>query len=188
MQGHDSGGPAWWNMIVTTLPGRPRFLAALGGLRRLGEFRATSFRDVCLGRVEDGTLFLEALLAARAGGEPWALAVARAIPVEQTFAITPETLAAQLEAALAPLAARMGAASFHLRLERRGLAEKLPSDRIERAVADHLFSLAEARGVTLHTSFDDPDYVLVAETVGAECGVALLPRAMRERYPFVAAR
>ena len=177
-----------WNVIVTTLPGRPRFLAALEGLRRVGEFRPTAFRDVCLGRVEDARLFLEALLAARTGSERWALAVARAIPVEQVFAFTPETLAAQLKAALAPLAARMGAASFHLRLERRGLAETLPSDRIEREVADHLYSLAEARGVALHTSFHDPDYVLVAETVGTECGVALLPRALRERFPFVAAR
>lgn len=136
-----------WNVVVTTLPGRPRFLAALEGLRRLGEFRPSAFRDVCLGRVEDARLFLEALLAAR-----------------------------------------MEAGSFHLRLERRGLAETLPSDRVEREVADHLYSLAEARGVALHTSFHDPDYVLVAETVGAECGVALLPRALRERYPFVAAR
>ena len=188
MEGHDGGGSAGWNVIVTTLPGRPRFLAALKGLRRLGEFRATSFRDVCLGHVEDGGLFLEALLAARAGAETWALAVARAIPVEQTFAFTPETLAAQLKVVLAPLAVRMGAASFHLRLERRGLADLLPSGRIEREVADHLYSVAEARGVALHTSFDDPDYVLAAETVGAECGVALLSRAMRERYPFVAAR
>jgi hypothetical protein len=136
-----------WNVIVTTLTGRPRFLAALGGLRRLGEFRPSAFRDVCLGRVEDVGLFLEALPAAR-----------------------------------------MGAGSFHLRLERRGLAETLPSDRIEREVADHVYSLAEARDVALHTSFHDPDYVLVAETVGTECGVALLPRALCERFPFVAAR
>ena len=177
-----------WNVIVTTLPGRPRFLAALEGLRRMGEFRATAFRDVCVGRVEDARLFLEALLAARSGGERWALAVARAIPIEQTFSFTAETFVAQLESALAPLAARMAGGSFHLRLERRGLAETLPSDRIEREVADHLYSLAEARDVALHTSFHDPDYVLVAETVGTECGVALLPRALRERFPFVAAR
>jgi len=178
----------WWNVIVTTQPGRAQFLAALKGLRGLGEFRATSFRDVSLGRVEDGSLFLEALLAARVSGDPWSLAVARAIPVEQTFAFTPETLSAQLNAALAPLAFRMGAASFYLRVERRGLGETLPSDRIEREVADHLYSVAEARGVALRTTFDDPDYVLVAETVGTECGVALLPRALRERYPFLAAR
>jgi tRNA(Ser,Leu) C12 N-acetylase TAN1 len=177
-----------WNVIVTTLPGRPRFLAALEGLRRLGEFRPSAFRDVCLGRIEDVDGFLEAVQSAKERGEGWALAVARAIPIEQVFAFTPETLAAQLEAALAPLAARMGAASFHLRLERRGLAETLPSDRIEREVADHLYSLAEARGIALQTDFHDPDYVLVAETVGTECGVALLPRALRERFPFVAAR
>jgi hypothetical protein len=44
------------------------------------------------------------------------------------------------------------------------------------------------RTAALHTSFSDPDTVLVAETVGEECGVALLQRALRERYPFVAAR
>ena len=62
----------------------------------------------------------------------------RPIPVEQTFSFTPETFVAQLKSALAPLAVRMGAASFYLRLERRG--------------------------------------------------VALLPRALRERFPFVVAR
>jgi hypothetical protein len=38
------------------------------------------------------------------------------------------------------------------------------------------------------TRFADPDYVLAAETAGAECGVTLLSRVLRERYPFVAAR
>jgi tRNA(Ser,Leu) C12 N-acetylase TAN1 len=180
-------GPAW-NVIVTTESGRPRFVSALAGLRRLGEFWTVPFKGVCVGRVADAPAFLEALREAKARDERWAQAIARAIPVEQTFAFTSETLAERLESALAPLAARIPAGSFHFRFERRGLAGEVRSDAIEHAVAEHVFSLAEGRGVALHTSFSDPDTVLVAETVGEECGVALLPRALRERYPFVATR
>lgn len=182
------GRPAWWNVIVTTTRGRPQFFAALEGLRRLGVFRPTAFKDVCVGRVEDQAAFLESVLAAKAAAEPWAEAVARAIPVERSFVFAPDTLAAQLKAALVPLAGRMGAASFHLRLERRGFEGRVQSDRIEREVADQLYAVAESRGVTLRTRFSDPDFVLAAETAGAECGVALLSRALREQYPFVAAR
>jgi len=38
------------------------------------------------------------------------------------------------------------------------------------------------------TEFADPDFVIAAETLGEECGIALLPRALRERYPFVQLR
>jgi len=177
-----------WNVVVTTESGRLRFFAALSGLRNLGEFRTVPFKGVCVGRVADVPAFLEALREAKAREKPWAMAVARVIPVEQAFAFTPETLGERLESALAPLAARIAAGSFHFRFERRGLAGQVRSDLVERAVAERVFAVAEARGVALRTSFTDPDTVLVAETVGDECGVALLPRALRERYPFVATR
>jgi tRNA(Ser,Leu) C12 N-acetylase TAN1 len=180
-------GPAW-NVIVTTESGRPRFVSALAGLRRLGEFWTVPFKGVCVGRVADVPAFLEALREAKAHDERWAQAIARAIPVEQAFAFTPETLGEHLKSAVAPLAARIPAGGFHFRFERRGLAGKVRSNLIEQEVADYLFALAAARGVALHTSFSDPDTVLVAETVGEECGIALLPRALRERYPFVATR
>jgi len=177
-----------WNIVVTTLGGRLGFIAALGGLRRLGEFRPSAFKGVCLGRVAEPGVFLETLLSAKQRGESWALAVGRAIPVERTFSFAPPELAARLKEAVTPLAARMGSSRFHFRLERRGLAGKVPSQSIEHEVADHIFAVAASQGVELHASFSDPDYVLAAETVGTECGVALLPRAMRERYPFVATR
>jgi tRNA(Ser,Leu) C12 N-acetylase TAN1 len=177
-----------WNVIVTTESGRRRFRTAFDGLRRLGAFWTVPFKGVCVGHVADVPAFLEALRGAKARGEPWALAVARAIPVERSFAFTPETFREQLKAAVAPLAARIGPGPFHFRLERRGLAGQVASDVIEREIADHVFSLAAAHGAALQTSFSDADTVLAAETVGDECGVALLPRALRERFPFVATR
>ena len=33
-----------------------------------------------------------------------------------------------------------------------------------------------------------PDYVVVAETMGEQCGVALITRELASRYPFLQAR
>ncbi|MEW5944339.1 MAG: THUMP domain-containing protein [Pseudomonadota bacterium] len=177
-----------WNMIVTAAPGPGREYHLLRELNRLGEFHPTEFKDVCIGRVENTDRFLEAVRLAAAEGADWVRDLARAIPVEQTFHFTPETLAAQLKEAVAPLCQRMGDGAFYVRLERRGLVGQVASPEVEREVADHLFSLAENQGKRLRVSFEDADYVVAAETLGNECGVALLGRELRERYPFVQTR
>src|SRR3990172_225003 len=124
-----------WNVIVTvkTGPGQERDL--LGALARFGRFRPTPFRGVCMGRVDDVEAFLAAILKAREAGKPWAERVARVIPVERVFLFAPETLTDQLRQAVAPFVARMSDGSFCVRLERRGLAGRLPSAEIERAVS-----------------------------------------------------
>jgi hypothetical protein len=69
-----------------------------------------------------------------------------------------------------------------------GLAGRIPTQEIERAVADHLFTLAHAHGTHLETDFEDPDCVVAAETIGDQCGVALITRELSSRYRFVQAR
>jgi tRNA(Ser,Leu) C12 N-acetylase TAN1 len=177
-----------WNAIVTVKAGPGFERELLGALARFGRFRSTAFYGVCMGRVDDVEAFLEAIRAAREAGKPWADRLARVVPVERVFFFTPETLADQLREAVAPLVARMSGGSFCVRLERRGLAGRLPSAAIERAVGKHVHELAAAQGKTLRTDFADPDFLIAAETLGDECGIALLPRAMRERYTFVQLR
>jgi tRNA(Ser,Leu) C12 N-acetylase TAN1 len=104
------------------------------------------------------------------------------------FSFTPDTLAEQLKAATAPFVARLTDGSFCVRLERRGLQGQVPSADVERTVGEHVHGLAERAGLAMRTEFADPDFVIAAETLGTECGVALIPRALRERYPFVQVR
>lgn len=178
-----------WNVVITALPGLRREHTLLQHLSQLGEFHPSSFKDVCLGLVADMPRFLEAVRAAREAGEPWTADLGRIIPVEEVFEFAPETLSAQLKEAIAPFLERLPrSASLYVRVERRGLAGKVVSSQVEREVADHLFAQAEARGKVLHASFADPDYVIVAETLGEECGIAFLPRELRSRYSFVHAR
>ena len=176
-----------WNVIVTVRPGHARQHELLGALAAFGRFHATAFRDVCLGEVADTGAFLEALHAAGASGRTWFAHVGRVIPAEATFAFAPDTLAEQFKRAAAPLVERMDSGTFHVRLERRGLEGKVHSPAVEREVAEHLYEIAERQGKTLRTAFHDPDYVVVGETVGQECGVALLTRELRSRFTFVQA-
>lgn len=177
-----------WNVIVTVTPGPEHESALLQGLRPLGEFHRSRFKDVILGRVLDMRAFLEALLSARQDNARWAGLLARAIPVEQTFTFTAASLANQIVAAAQDLLPRTADGSFHVRLERRGLGGEINTQRIEREVADKIFDAALARQTRLRVSFEDPDYILAAETAGEECGVALLTREMLRRYPFVQTR
>jgi tRNA(Ser,Leu) C12 N-acetylase TAN1 len=177
-----------WNLVVTVVPGPGHVHRVLDALRRWGEFHSSNFKDVCLGRVEDTTALLEAIRDARESGEEWCDSLGRVIPIERIFHFTPETLTEKLKEAVTPFCDRMQSGTFHVRLERRGLTGEVISPKVEREVADHLFTLAEARGKSFHTAFEDPDYVVAAETLGNDCGVALLPRELRARYPFVQTR
>lgn len=141
-----------------------------------------------MGRVDDIATLLEGIREAGTAGKAWFEYVARVVPAEIVLSFTPETLADQLKHAIAPLVARMTDGSFYVRLERRGFAGKLTSTDIERAVADHAYTLAAAQSKQLRTTFADPDFIIAAETLGGECGLALLPRALRQRYSFVRAR
>jgi tRNA(Ser,Leu) C12 N-acetylase TAN1 len=177
-----------WNILVTAQPGPQHTRPLLAGLRHYGEFHRTEFRDVCIGSVDDVGRFLEGVLAAAEAHAGWTRHLSRVIPVERTFQFTPETLVALLKDAVTPFAERIDAGSLYVRVERRGLMGRVSSTEVERAVADHVFELAGRRGKALRTSFADPDWILVAETIGERCGVAFLPREMRRRYSFVQPR
>lgn len=174
-----------WNVIVTVATGPGRQSRLLGQLRRLGYFDRTEFKNVCIGHVENTAQFLETLEAARRNEKPWFSDLGRVIPVEQTFSFTPETLIEQLKLGITPFLERMSEGTFHVRLERRGLLGQVMSQEVERQVGEHLKALAEARGKQLQVSFTNADYIVAAETVGTECGIALFGRAFRERFPFV---
>ena len=172
-------------MIVTTHPAPGSEDHVLQALRLFGEFKPSDFKDVCIGRTEQPLRLLEQISSAMSGGASWAKEIARILPVEKTFRFTPESLTDQLKEITAGFIGRMASGRFYVRLERRGMAGKIVSPEVERVVADHLFDLAEQQGKRLQTDFTDPDYIVLAETLGDQCGVALLDRALLEKYPFV---
>jgi tRNA(Ser,Leu) C12 N-acetylase TAN1 len=145
----------------------------------------TPFRYVCTGWVKDIATFLDALLEAEQAGRAWTRHVARVVPVAYTFEFSPDSLQGKLEAAVEETTAKIAGGTCFVRVERRGLGDEINTPALEQAIADHLFAAVEARGGALRTSFEDPDYVVAVETVDSDCGVALITREMRQRYPFI---
>lgn len=177
-----------WNILATAVPEPGSMHALLGALNSYGEFHATPFKYVCTGWVEDHARFLAALLEASHAGKPWIAHLGRIVPVSRVFSATSETFLGQLKGAATALIENIGSGTCFVRVERRGMPEAAHSPEIEHALADHVFALVEARGGSLRTSFADPDFIVVAETLDTECGVGLITRDMRSRFPFVRVR
>jgi tRNA(Ser,Leu) C12 N-acetylase TAN1 len=178
-----------WNVVITAAPGPRNESRLLQGLRHLGPFRRSRFKDVLIGHPMDVNGFLLTLQHARETEEEWARPLGRVIPVDHTFHFTADTLAEQFKQWATPMVNRIASGScFHVRLERGGMEGQVDTPRVEREVADHVFARAEELGKQLSVSFDDPDFIIAAETLGEECGVALLDRDLRNRFPFVQTR
>ncbi|MGZ5093054.1 MAG: hypothetical protein ACXWCY_20695 [Burkholderiales bacterium] len=177
-----------WNILLTLQPARGAVHELLDALHTFGEFRITPFHYVCTGWVKDTTTFLDALLEAQQAGRRWTTHIARVLPVAHTFDFAPDSLEAKLEDAVDRIAADVDGGTCFVRVERRGLPEQLQTAELESLVAEQLFNAVEARGGSLRTSFTDPDYIVAVETVDTECGVALITRDLRRRYPFVRIR
>jgi tRNA(Ser,Leu) C12 N-acetylase TAN1 len=171
-----------WNVLVTSLLGQERNVYR--ELRQSGDFRRTDFKDVFLGWTEDMEAFLGAVLSNTFLKER----IGKVVPIEQTFSFRAGDFEEKLEWALQVYLPRLSGSRFHVRMERRGFKGKLNSLEIEqemdRLLKERLLEAGKGCGI----DFSDPDHILVVETVADWCGVGLITREMKERFPFIKVR
>lgn len=171
-----------WNVLVTSLLGHDRDV--LRELRQAGDFRRTGFKDVFLGWTDNVEAFLDAVLAHISLMER----IGKAVPVEQTFSFHAEDFEEKLAGALHAYLPKLADSRFHVRMERRGFKGRLNSLEIEQGMDRLLKELLLEAEKGCEIDFKDPDQILVVETVADLCGVGLVTREMRERYPFIKVR
>jgi tRNA(Ser,Leu) C12 N-acetylase TAN1 len=172
-----------WNVVVTAKDHEQRHLARL--VKRLGNFWWTPFLGLLVGRVEDHEAFCEQL---RRREEEWLgflRPLASLIPIDRTFTFQVEQLPAQLEQAVLAYADRIDSGSFYVRIERRGHAGDIHSQPLEQELGRTLLAHLREQGAAPRIDFKDPDAIVAVELIGDECGVGLITRTMRERFPFV---
>jgi tRNA(Ser,Leu) C12 N-acetylase TAN1 len=170
-------------VLVTSHEGFSRDLRRT--LRRFGDFHAAGFRNVLLGEVasvEPFLLLLEQELEKKPFCKRW---LARVLPLHLTFPIDPATFATDVESHLLALAPTIVGKSFHVRVERRGHKGVLNTRTLELRLGEFLWSRVAALGPMPVISFEDPDVVVAMEIIGAVGGLALVTRALRQRFPFV---
>jgi tRNA(Ser,Leu) C12 N-acetylase TAN1 len=115
-------------------------------------------------------------------------AMSHVVPFEHVFAFknAAEFEAKSREIALSYVPQLVGK-SFHVRLRRRGLKGTISTPEEERFLDDVLLGALAAAGNPSWIRFDDPDYVLLIETVAGRAGVVLWTEEDLKRYPFLGA-
>lgn len=178
--------PSGWNVIVTLA--EPTFREARALLSRWGRLHRTEFHNVLVMTVENPRAFLDEFAAAVEETPGILNAMSHVIPFERTFTFADaadfERQARDIVLGWAP---RLVGRSFHVRLHRRGLKGVISTGPEEKLLDDALLSALAAAGTPGRIAFDDPDAVVLIETVGAEAGVGLWEREELSRYPFLGA-
>lgn len=172
-----------WNVLATAKNLEQRHLARR--LKRFGDFRWAPYLGLLIGRVQDHQAFFDQLLRCEENEPGFLFPLARLVPLDQTFIFTTDTLVSMLKSEVLGYADQIGSGSFYVRVERRGHKDEIHSRQIEQALADALIESLSKRGHTPHVEYHDPDAIIAIEIVGNECGVGLITKSLRERYPFV---
>lgn len=174
-----------WNVVVTV---RDEFERAEEELAALGAVSRTEYFNVLVMRVDDREAFLRRLTSL---GElmPDFLdrCVARATPARSTFTFqSAEEFEDEAARVIRELAPELAGRTFHLRMHRRGFGQELASDQEERELAGAVYDRLDEEGLPRpRVTFDDPDAVVVIETVSNRAGISLWTREDLERYPFL---
>lgn len=147
----------------------------------LGEFKETGFRDVLQGQVENLEIFLEEL------NKRQITAISRVIPVEEFFRFKPENLLEILKEKIRNLVDRIGEGeTFCVRVERRGFKGALSSSELERSLGGYIWQLLKDKyGKPPKVDLTNPDKLVAIQTIGGLCGIALIDRRFREKYPII---
>ncbi len=176
--------PADWNVIVTLA--EPTFHEARRLMSNWGRLRTTGFHNVLVMKVADPADFLREFAAMVEEAPGLLNDVSHVIPFEACFDFTDlEDFEAGARAIALGWSRRLGNKAFHVRLHRRGLRDTISSPAEERFLDDALLDALEAAGTPGRIAFDDPDAVLLIETVGARAGLALWSREDLQRYRFL---
>lgn len=109
----------------------------------------------------------------------------RVIPVTEPFTFRPETLVARRHDAIRPWAAEIDCHPFHVRSERRRHAGPLHGQEGERVLCHGLQEWLRTQGHPPRVDFTDPEFVVAVELVGDVCGIGLITKRLRTRFPFI---
>ncbi|HEY6007332.1 MAG TPA: hypothetical protein VIU40_03350 [Geobacteraceae bacterium] len=173
-----------WNAVITVHEGG--FAPACRLLEPFGPVKKTEFFNTLVMRVPDPFQLLADLhvqLAANPAIGTW---ISRFMPMQRRFAFqsVAEFELRSREAVLGwlPLLART---RFHVRMHRRGFKGKLSSAEEERFLDEFLLQRLEEAGAPAKVAFEDPDAIIVLETVGVQAGFSLFSREELKRFPLL---
>jgi len=140
-----------------------------------------------MGRVEDHQAFFDQLGRSEEIEPGFLLPLAGVVLLDKIPTVDVTSRLPPLKAEVLSYADRIESGSFYVRVERRGHKGEIDSQQLEQELAHALVELLTQQGCTPRVDFQNPDVIIVIEIVGDECGIGMITKSLRERYPFVKA-
>lgn len=174
-----------WNVVVTVYKDADvRF--AIEMLAEYGPAEPSEYHNVLVMKAPDVEAFADRF-ADRLKVRPALMEhFSRIAPCQQVFDFrTTEEFEERARRCVMTWGETLCGASFYVRINRRGLRNELNKTREECFLDDVIIRHLEQLGDPGRVSFDDPDFVIDVETVGARAGLSIWTREERDWLPFL---
>ncbi|WP_290888325.1 THUMP domain-containing protein [Fischerella sp.] len=173
-----------WNIIVSLH--ERGWYQAFKVLQEFGSISRSDFRNVLVMKVSHIDRFLETLREEIANDPNRFDFLARLVPVTCAFTFqSPQDFESRAQEAILQWVPHLAGKSFHVRMHRRGFKGKLSSPDEERFLDKVLLEALERAGTPGHITFENPDAIVVVETLGQRCGLSYWTREDLQRYSFL---
>ena len=173
-----------WNVIASV---REReYTQAKAFLKNLGAVAKTGYYNILMMQVPDINAAMEELHSQWESDPKVSEWIAHFIPVTHRFNFnTAEEFEQKSRAVVHELLPKLANKSFHVRMQRRGFKYRLEASHEERLLGEMILQELKQAGTPARVTFDDPDAILVIETVDQHAGMAVWMREDFKRFPFL---
>ena len=173
-----------WNVVVNLH--EHGFRRAFKLLQGLGAVYTTEFLNVLVMEVSNITRFLETLNVWVSEDPGLLKLISRIVPVTSTFSFqSPEEFEIKAQEAILYWLPQLVDKSFHVRMHRRGFKGRISSAEEEGFLDKVLLEELRKIGNTGHITFEEPDAIIVVETVGQQAGLSCWNREDLQRYTLL---
>jgi tRNA(Ser,Leu) C12 N-acetylase TAN1 len=173
-----------WNLVATTAAGK--YIQALKFMAPFGIVKTTSYNNVVMMHVHDTTKLMTLLAKEWQTQGGRLLLLKRVVPVSHTFTFGDRALfVRRAQEVTLDWVPRLTGHTFHVRIHRRGFKDQLSSVEEEQILTATIIDATGKAGNCAVVNIDDPDALIVIETIGSNAGMSLWFRKDLQRYPFL---
>lgn len=164
-----------WNVIVTVYDGE--FSNAWRELAGFGTLARTNYWNVLVMGVGDTDLFMQRINEHLEQDASLANSISRIVPVTEKFHFqSAEEFEAKAKTAVEQWLPDLAGKTFHVRMHRRGFKGRISSQHEEQFLDHHLLEHLASAGQHAAIGFDDPDAIIVIETIDQTAGLSFWTR------------
>lgn len=176
-----------WNVVITAHEKGYILCCELLEELKLGRVAKTDFFNVIVMKADDPQRLLDRMEETlRRSPDVFSYAISRFAPAQHAFNFqSPEEFESKAREIVLTWVPALAGKSFHVRLHRRGFKGRLSTPDEERFLDDALLGALQDAGTPGSIAFDDPDAIILIETVGNRAGMSLWSRDDLARYPFL---